>query len=68
MLPQEKSVPNDMKSVFSNAVTTEAKENLERWLRQEGFVFAEEKSGVSLHLNHIATNKSYALSFYNNRG
>lgn len=61
-------MPNDLKSVFSNTVTTAAKAKLESWLQQQGFVFAEEKSTVSLHLNQTETNSVYALSFYNKRG
>lgn len=69
---QTKTVPNDLGSVFSNAVTPSAVGRLECWLQelqqQQGFVQLESKSSVSVHLLHPGTRTSHGLSFINYEG
>lgn len=65
---QRKNIPNDMKSVFSNAVTARMQAGLVAWLRQQGFTEVERKKTASVHLVQCSTNAGYALSFIKSGG
>jgi hypothetical protein len=60
---QRKSIPADLKSVFSNAVTAPAQDKLVSWLQQQGFAAVQEKHTASVHLVQGSSNAGYALSF-----
>jgi hypothetical protein len=65
---QSKRIPEDMKAVFSNAVTAVMQERLVSWLLQQGFAAAGQKHSVSLHLVHCSTNTGYAMSLTKQQG
>jgi hypothetical protein len=60
---QRKSIPADLKSVFSNVVTAAAQNNLVSWLQQQGFEAVQEKHTASVHVVQSSSNAGYALSF-----
>lgn len=65
---QRKSIPADLKSVFSNAVTAVAQDELVAWLQLQGFAATDEKHTASVHLVQGSSNAGYALSFVKSGG